>query len=120
MPVARFGVALGSARRDRAAVIRTMRSALVPKVGRRGRLAEFVDGLLASRNPKRVLGIDLTGLAVIPTKSDQPRPGGFDRPAYRERRKVERAVGRLKQFRRVATRYEKRCVTTRPWSPSPP
>ena len=48
--------------------------------------------------------------AVIPTKSDQPRRCSFDRPAYRERNKVERAVGRLKQFRRVATRYEKRGV----------
>jgi transposase len=46
--------------------------------------------------------------AVIPTKSDQPRRSSFARPAYRQRNKVERAVGRLKQFRRVATRYEKR------------
>ncbi len=45
---------------------------------------------------------------MIPTKSDQPRRPSFDRPAYRERNKVERTVGRLKQFRRVATRYEKR------------
>jgi transposase len=34
----------------------------------------------------------------------------FDRAAYRERNRVERLVGRLKQFRRVATRYEKRAV----------
>ena len=45
--------------------------------------------------------------AVIPTKSNQPRQPGFDRVAYRARNKVERAIGRLKQFRRVATRYEK-------------
>ena len=32
----------------------------------------------------------------------------FDRAAYRERNRVERLVGRLKQCRRVATRYEKR------------
>lgn len=27
---------------------------------------------------------------------------------YRERNRVERSVGRLKQLRRIATRYEKR------------
>jgi transposase len=46
--------------------------------------------------------------AVIPTKSNQRRQPGFDRQAYRARNKVERAIGRLKQWRRVATRYEKR------------
>jgi transposase len=46
--------------------------------------------------------------AVIPAKSDQRRQPGFDRAAYAERNRVERTVGRLKQFRRVATRYEKR------------
>ena len=48
--------------------------------------------------------------AVIPTRSDQRRRPGFDRQAYRERNRVERSVGRLKQFRRVATRYEKLAV----------
>ena len=47
---------------------------------------------------------------VIPTRSDQRRQPGFDRAASRERNRVERAVGRLKQFRRVATRYEKLAV----------
>jgi transposase len=45
--------------------------------------------------------------AVIPTKSDQKRKPGFDKDAYRQRNLVERAIGRLKQFRRIATRYEK-------------
>jgi transposase len=46
--------------------------------------------------------------AVIPTKSNQPRRHGFDREAYRARNRVERLFNRLKQFRRIATRYEKR------------
>jgi transposase len=46
--------------------------------------------------------------AVIPTKSDQPRQARFDRAAYRGRNRVEPSVGRLKGFRRVATRYDKR------------
>jgi transposase len=51
-------------------------------------------------------------LAVMPRRRDQ-RPSDkrytpFDRTAYRERNRVERLVNRLKQHRRVATRYEKR------------
>ena len=46
--------------------------------------------------------------AVIPTRSDQRRRPRFDRAAYRTRERVERLINRLKQFRRVATRYEKR------------
>ncbi len=46
--------------------------------------------------------------AVILTKADQPPDPAFDRVAYRERNVVERLINRLKQFRRIATRYEKR------------
>ena len=45
--------------------------------------------------------------AVIPTRKDQRTRPSFDREAYRERNLVERAFGRLKEFRRIATRYEK-------------
>ena len=48
--------------------------------------------------------------AVIPTRRDQRPNPRFDRAAYRERNQVERTINRLKQFRRVATRYEKRGV----------
>jgi transposase len=48
--------------------------------------------------------------AVIPTKADQEPLPGFDRTAYRERNVVERLINRLKQFRRFATRYEKRAA----------
>jgi transposase len=52
---------------------------------------------------------------VIPRRRDQ-RPGdrrhrGFDQVAYRGRNRVERLVNRLKQFRRVATRYAKRAAS---------
>ena len=46
--------------------------------------------------------------AVIPSKSNQRRRRSFDREAYRARNRVERLFSRLKQFRRIATRYEKR------------
>ncbi|NMG07788.1 IS5 family transposase [Brasilonema sp. UFV-L1] len=48
-------------------------------------------------------GIRLT----IPRKSNEPRRGKFDKSIYRQRNRVERCFNRLKQFRRVATRYEK-------------
>jgi transposase len=48
--------------------------------------------------------------AMIPTKANQVADPGFDREAYRERNVVERLINRLKQWRRVATRYEKRAV----------
>jgi transposase len=39
---------------------------------------------------------------------DAPELGGpFDREAYRGRNVVERCVGKLKEMRRIATRYEK-------------
>jgi transposase len=47
---------------------------------------------------------------VIPTRKDQPRHPDFDKAAYRQRNKVERLIGRLKQYRRIATRYEKRAT----------
>ena len=47
---------------------------------------------------------------VIPSKSNQRRQPRFDRQAYRQRNRIERLINRLKQFRRIATRYEKRGV----------
>lgn len=47
--------------------------------------------------------------AVIPRRSNESRQGTrFDRQAYRQRNQVERTFNRLKQYRRIATRYEKR------------
>lgn len=47
--------------------------------------------------------------AVIPRLSHEPRRGTrFDRQSYRERNRIERTFNRLKQYRRIATRYEKR------------
>lgn len=43
----------------------------------------------------------------IPNRSNRVDPWPFLPEGYRERNKVERLFGKLKQFRRVATRYEK-------------
>lgn len=48
--------------------------------------------------------------ATIPRRRDEMRPGPFDREAYRQRNRVERCINRLKQYRRIATRYEKRAA----------
>jgi transposase len=45
--------------------------------------------------------------AVIPTKANEAPDPSFDRAVYRERNVVERLINRLKQYRRIATRYEK-------------
>ena len=50
--------------------------------------------------------------AVIPTKRNQRRRPSFDREAYRARNRVERLFNRLKQFRRIATRSEKRAANS--------
>ncbi len=36
--------------------------------------------------------------------------GAFDKGLYKERNRVERLFNRLKQYRLIATRYEKRAV----------
>ena len=50
-----------------------------------------------------------------PPKSDQHCQPNFDRAATGGRNRVERSVGRLKQFRRVATRYDKRARNYLAW-----
>ena len=49
-------------------------------------------------------------IPVIPTKANERRQPGFDREAYRQRNIIERMINRLKNFRRIATRYEKRAT----------
>jgi transposase len=44
---------------------------------------------------------------TIPRRADQRSTGPFDRAIYRKRNRVERLINRLKQCRRIATRYDK-------------
>ena len=44
---------------------------------------------------------------VIPPRSHRKTPREFDRHIYKERNAVECMFGKLKQFRRIATRYDK-------------
>jgi transposase len=63
----------------------------------RGYDADHLRRLLAERNAE----------AVIPTTTSRRRPIPYDVIAYRQRNKVERLWARLKDYRRVATRYDK-------------
>jgi transposase len=44
---------------------------------------------------------------VIPPKSNRRSPAHCDFKAYKDRNRIERMFNRLKQFRRIATRYDK-------------
>lgn len=44
---------------------------------------------------------------VIPPKSNRLDIIVYDKESYKQRNKVERFLNKIKQFRRVATRYEK-------------
>jgi transposase len=57
----------------------------------------------ALRTALRRRGIE----SIIPSRSNRIRVIAFDKDRYRERNVIERCINRLKQWRRVATRYEK-------------
>jgi transposase len=83
------------------------------------RVAPLIEGL--PWDPDRIVGdkgysyttvrawLDERAIAhTIPTRSDQPPIPDFDRAGYRRRNIVERCIGRLKQWRAIATRFDKR------------
>lgn len=99
----------------------------VPRVGC-GRPRTRPDALLAdkaySSRDHRALLRARRIRAVIPERSDQQanrarrgstggRPVGFDAAAYRNRNVVERSYNRFKQWRGLATRYDKLAVIFR-------
>ena len=50
---------------------------------------------------------------TIPRKANECRSGPFDRELYRLRHRVENLIARCKQFRSLATRYDKRAQSYR-------
>ena len=48
--------------------------------------------------------------AVIPSTRSRKTPIPYDADAYRERNMIERAFCRLKDWRRIATRYDKLAI----------
>ena len=47
-------------------------------------------------------------IANIPPKANRRNPPGFDAELYKQRNLIERFFNKIKHFRRIATRYEKR------------
>ena len=47
---------------------------------------------------------------TIPHHRNEHHKGTFNQQLYRKRNIIERLINRLKQFRRIATRYEKRAA----------
>jgi transposase len=79
--------------------------------------------LLADHEPEKVIadkGYDSDAFvkvieergaeAVIPPKSNRVAPREYDRHTYKERNICERFWSKVKQYRRVATRYEKKAA----------
>lgn len=44
---------------------------------------------------------------VVPPKKDNKKPWRYEKELYKRRNEIERLFNRLKNFRRVATRYDK-------------
>ena len=47
---------------------------------------------------------------IIPNRRNRQHPHPFNRKRYRRRNVIERMFGRLKDFRRIATRYDKNAI----------
>jgi transposase len=45
--------------------------------------------------------------AVVPNRTNRKQPFRFDKKSYRQRHRIENAFCRLKDFRRIATRYDR-------------
>ena len=55
----------------------------------------------------RRLAVELGYEPVVPPKANRRRSWTYDALRYRRRNEIERLFGRLKRFRRIATRYDK-------------
>jgi transposase len=75
-----------------------------PKLRPRRLVGDKGDSSRTIRSYLRRQGIRIT----IPRTTNERRTGPFDRALYRQRNRIERLINRFKQFRRLATRYEKR------------
>ena len=82
-------------------------------------------GLIRQVPPSRILAADAAydssalrafliergTMPVIPNTATRKQPFPFDRTLYRRRNVIERTFSRLKDYRRIATRYDKLAAT---------
>jgi transposase len=50
------------------------------------------------------------GVAVIPPKANRKAPREYDRELYKQRNLIEQALNKLKHWRRIATRYDRKSI----------
>jgi transposase len=81
-----------------------MASTLVAAAGPIKRL--IADKAYDANSLRRLLA-DQGAKAVIPSTASRRRPIRYSKIAYRQRNLIERMFARLKDFRRIATRYDK-------------
>ncbi len=62
-------------------------------------------------NPFRAALAERGIAACIPPKKNRRQPIPYDAALYRQRHRIENMFGRIKDWRRIATRYD-RCATT--------
>lgn len=72
---------------------------------------ETVRSSRGDSNPFRTALAERGIVACIPPKKNRKQPIPYDKALYRQRHRIEIAFGRLKDWRRIATRYN-RCATT--------
>jgi len=80
---------------------------LEPIAARLDKVDQVVGDKAFDGAPQRRACAAIGAAAVIPAKANRVAPEPVDRGAYRERDRVERRFAQLKEFRRVAIRYEK-------------
>ncbi len=120
-------VITGGKRNDGAMLEQVLDDIRVPRIGG-GRPRARPDSVAADKayasgvNRRMLRSRGIT--AVIPEKSDQVaarkrkgsaggRPPAFDAEAYKDRNVVERSFALIKQWRGIATRYDKLAITYR-------
>jgi transposase len=78
-----------------------------PLLSAAGPIARLIADKAYDTNPLRRLLVEQGTEAVTPSITRRKPLIPYDRTAYRQRNLIERMFGRLKDFRRIATRYDK-------------
>ena len=79
----------------------------IPLLSRAGPVGRVVADRAYDANSLRQFLARQGAEAVIPSTTRRKHPIPYDRNAYRQRNLIERMFGRLKDWRRIATRYDK-------------
>jgi transposase len=88
---------------------------LAKTAARLGKIDEVVGDKAFDGGPQRDECKKHGAKAVIPPRANRVNPEPLDKEVYRERNRIERLFAKLKEFRRLATRYEKLKVTFLGW-----